>query len=51
LDKAPLKMRHSGIYEDMLYYCGDLVMLGPLEVSLLGGVALLKEVHHCAGGL
>jgi hypothetical protein len=26
--------------------CGGLNMLGPWEVALLGGVALLEEVHH-----
>jgi hypothetical protein len=27
--------------------CGDLNMLGPWEVTLLGGVALLEEGYHC----
>jgi hypothetical protein len=34
--------------------CGDLNMLGPKELVLLGGVALLEEVCHCGmnfGGL
>ena len=30
--------------------CGGLNMLGPWEVALLGGVALLKEVCHCGDG-
>jgi hypothetical protein len=31
--------------------CSGLSMVGPWEVVLLGGVALLGEVHHCGGGL
>ena len=27
--------------------CGDLNMLGPWKVALLGGVALLEGVCHC----
>jgi hypothetical protein len=33
-----------------LTHCGGLNTLGPREVALLGGVALLEEVHHCGGG-
>ena len=31
--------------------CDGLNMLGPWEVALLGGVALLEEGHHYGGGL
>jgi hypothetical protein len=31
--------------------CGGLNMLGPREMALLGGVALLEEVCRCVGGL
>jgi hypothetical protein len=31
--------------------CGGLNMLGPWEMALLGGVALLEEVCHCIGSL
>jgi hypothetical protein len=34
-----------------LDHWGGLNMLGPWEVALLGGVALLEEVCHCGGGL
>jgi hypothetical protein len=33
-----------------IVHCGCLNMLGPWEVALLGGVALLKEVCHCGDG-
>jgi len=35
----------------LLMHCGGLNMLGPREVTLLGGVALLEKVCHCVGGL
>jgi hypothetical protein len=31
--------------------CGDLNMLGPREMALLGGVALLEDMCHCGVGL
>ena len=32
-------------------YCGGMSLLDPWEVVLLGGVALLEEVHHCGDRL
>lgn len=34
----------------MYMVCGGWKMLGPWEVSLLGGVALLEKACHCGGG-
>lgn len=31
--------------------CGGLNMLGPWDVALFRGVALLEQVCHCVGGL
>jgi len=35
----------------LLMHCGGLNMLGPWEVPLVGGVALLEKVCHCVGQL
>ena len=34
-----------------MWWSGGLNILGPWEVALIGGVALLEEVCPCGGGL
>ena len=41
----------TSLHNESASSCSGFTMLGPQEVAVLGGVALLEEVPHCGGGL